>query len=643
MDGQTQELVQDLSDEAVFDSRGEFQIDLARAREKLEQHLGLWPEDYLAFLIQAAYSLGATILRLSTSWHSLLWEFDGPVLTRQQFDALLSQDRGRALAAPLQRLEMCFFLLSRSRYKKYSFASGLAGSGHQIEWSRGKAQLVRTRRSQTLANALELILPLRHISVHWLVSRRSALSTLPEYAAVRARYKDGPLRLEVPWSSAADTRPPSPLAISVQGKQRMAQQAPYPFDRAVYQQSDSDHSFWFVVAEQAQLRCLVNSLGYDSPGWTHGGLWLYCDSLRTDLAQRQLVQGPALQNLLETVEEQLGRALLEAFQDSTLRESCLNWIWQRLHRWQANGAKDAVGQALAQLPLFPMAFHNSHSLQQLDQLYALGGPLYWCDALPKQAPETAPPVVRLSATYEKLLRSRYSDFRNCQQLFEKLEQSEDNRLQWSMRAPESLDLQNTVASYRLEQNGWRGSIGLLSADVGARLDVFLDSRWVASVSLGGRFPKGLVGRIEHPDLQMNLTFTEPEPTGLLWTEFLECLWKQLPAWFAELARPEAKAPEWLLDRVYQLLLTHPEPAALADTPLIPVGTVRASLNDCRTMFEDGRWQSWIFKGWLPRDRGWALLNKLLEPDERRAWRTKLELFQKGYDLWKDAPPRPVTL
>ncbi|MFN8605886.1 MAG: hypothetical protein U0931_00005, partial [Vulcanimicrobiota bacterium] len=97
------------------------------------------------------------------------------------------------------------------------------------------------------------------------------------------------------------------------------------------------------------------------------------------------------------------------------------------------------------------------------------------------------------------------------------------------------------------------------------------------------------------------------------------------------------------DRVYQLLLTHPEPAALADTPLIPVGTMRASLNDCRTMFEDGRWQSWIFKGWLPRDRGWALLNKLLEPDERRAWRTKLELFQKGYDLWKDAPPRPVTL
>jgi len=58
--------------EAHFDSRGEFTLDLARAEEKSRQHLGVWPEDYLAFLIQGAYALGARQIRLSSSWRSLI-------------------------------------------------------------------------------------------------------------------------------------------------------------------------------------------------------------------------------------------------------------------------------------------------------------------------------------------------------------------------------------------------------------------------------------------------------------------------------------------------------------------------------------------------------------------------------------------
>ncbi|MBS2033620.1 hypothetical protein JST97_01450 [bacterium] len=643
MEGQTGELVQDLSDEAVFDSRGEFQIDLARAREKLEQHLGLWPEDYLAFLIQAAYSLGATRLRLSTSWHSLLWEFDGPALTRAQLEAVLSEDRGRALAAPLQRLEMCFFLLSRSRYKKYTFMSSLGGNGHQVEWNRGKPQLSRCRRSPSMANALEVMLPLRHISVHWLVSRRSALSTLPEYASVRSRYKDGPLRLEVPWTSPPDARPPAPLAISMQGKQRMATHSPYPFSRVLHQNSECEHSFWFVIMEQGQLRCLVNSLGYEGPAWNHGGLWLYHDGLRTDLAQRQLVQGPTLQKLLEEVEAQVGESLLEAFLDSSLREDCSPWIWQKLTRWQTQGSLDAIGRALAQLPLFPMAFHNHYSLQQLDQLYALGGPLYWCKKTPARQPEGAPPVVVLQPRFEQLLRARFADLRDCHDLFEKLDLSEDNRHQWSLRSPENLELQNTLASFPLDLPGWQGNVGLLSADVAPKLDVFMDSRWVASVPLGSKFPKGLVGKVQHPDIQMNLTWTEPEPTGLLWTALQEALWRSIPEWFSQIVADSSEPSEWMLDRAYQLLLNHPDPGPLKAVALIPVGTRRVSLDHCQGLFEDGHWQSWIFQGWLPRDRGWALLNKLLEPDERRAWRTRLELYQKGFDLWKDSPARAATL
>ncbi|MBN9420428.1 MAG: hypothetical protein J0I12_33575 [Candidatus Eremiobacteraeota bacterium] len=642
MDARTEEFVQDLSDEAVFDSQGEFQVDLARAREKLEQHLGVWPEDYLAFLIQGAYALGATQLRLSTSWHSVTWEFDGPVLTRAQLEAVLGEDHSRALSQPLQRLQMAFFLLTRSRYKKFTFLSGLAGQGHQIEWNRGKPLLGKARRAQSWANALEVILPLRHISVHWLVSRRSALSTLPEYAAVRPRYKDGPLRLQVPWVPMPDLRPPVPLAVAIQGKQRMAQQAPVPFQRVLHLTSDLEHSLWFAVQEVGHLRCLIYSLGYSGPEWAHGGVWLYQDSLRTDLSQRQLVYGPALQKLLHTVEEQIGQALLQAFSDAEVRQQCADWIWQSLSRWQAQGG-GSLGDALAQLPLFPMAFHPDHSLRQLDELYAQNKTLYYCEAVPVRQPPGAPPVVSLRRDFAKILRSRFQELRPCIDLFEQLDTREDNRLQWTGRVPETLDLHNTVHSFLWDEGGWTGQIGLLSADVAAKLDVFLEFRWVASLPLGQKYPKGLIGKVQHSALRMNSTWTEPERNDPTWLDFLASLWARLPAWLAELL--SAGGPDWLLDRAYDLLLVSgPEPGPLDSIPLIPIGDTRASLQDCRGILDDGTWQSLILQGWLPRDRGWRLLDKLLEGEEqRRSWKTRLELYQKGHDLWKNSPSRLVTL
>jgi hypothetical protein len=638
VDGKTEDLLQDLSGEAVFDSQGEFQVDLARAREKLEQHLGLWPEDYLAFLIQAAFALGATQLRLSTRWRQVIWQFDGPTLTRPQLETLLAEDRSQGVTPPLQRLQMAFFLLSKSRYREFTFSSGLAGTGFRIHSKAGKTHLKECACRDSWANTLELAIPLKHISIHWLVSRTTALSTLPEYASVRPRFKDGPLRLLLPWEQTrAQLEDSVPLVISIQGRQRMALESPLPAVHEFRVESDIDYSLWFATRSPSSLRCLVYSLGYTGPDWDYGAVWLYCDGLHTDLSQRQLVVGPRLQSLLADAERRLGEALGQALALPQVRRDCMPWILNSLTHWVGSGG--VIGTALAKIPLFSMAFHPDHSLAELDALYQQRQVLYFCTEVPQIHPEEAPPVVQLRPEIATILRTRFSELKPYHEYFALLQLRQTHRQQWSMRKPESLDLNGVVHLLPLP-NSWQGQMGLLSSDVPPRLDVFKEGKWLASVSLWQRFPKGLVGRVQHPDLEVNFNWSEP--TGPLWTSFLNELWSRMPNWLAHLVSHHDEP--WLRDRAYDLMLAHPDSTPLEDLELVPVGQCRFSLQEFRQALADQSLPHWILAGWAPRDRGWRLLSKLIvQDDELRHWKTRLEIYQRGYERWKVSFPHTVSL
>ena len=636
MDGKTEDFLQDLSREAVFDSQGEFQIDLARAREKLEQHLGLWPEDYLAFLIQGACALGAGNLRLSARWNRIVWEFDGPTLSRPELEVLINEERSQGVSLPLQRLQMAFFLLSKSRYPHYTLTSGVAGSGFRLSWGQGQAQLHPCPTHQAWSNRLELTLSLKQLNIHWLLSRRHALRALPEYASVRPRYRDGPVRLHLPWP-ATPTPPPEPvgLALAIQGRQRMAQQCPVSALREVHQTAEVDYSLWFATRQQASLRCLVYSLGYEGPDWSYGSVWLYCDGLRTDLCQRQLVVGPRLNNLLIDVKQRLSQALENLLQDPATRHDCMAWILHGLTHWVNVGG--LIGAALTRLPLFKMAFHDDYSLQQLDVLYqAQSQVLYFCTEQPRAQPQGAPPVVWLQPEVATILRHRYDDFRNYHAIFTDLETRAVNRQQWSLRPSEGLELDLPEGLiFPLNSLGgkvpWQGQVALTPVDAPPRLDVFVEDKWLASVTLSQPFPRGLIGRVQHPDLQIKATWTEP--TGVLWNFFLDELWLALPGWLAP--QVSYQSPAWLLDRTYDLALAPHCPSQCLETiPLIPVGPRRASMQECRQALNEQSLQHWILKGWLPRDRNGRLLSKLIGPeDELRHWKLRLDIYQKGFDHW----------
>lgn len=649
MDGNTQDLLEDLSGEAVFDSQGEFQVDLARAREKLEQHLGLWPEDYLAFLIQGAFALGAGRLRLSSGVGSVIWEFDGPVLTRPQLEAVLSDDHSQAVSAGLQRLQMAFFLLAKSRYQRYAFSSGLAGQGYRLQWKRGKASLRACAYRGSWSNRLELNLPLKHISVHWLLSRTNALKTLPEYASVRPRFKDGPLRLQLPWERRVDKIEETvPLVIAIQGRQRMAVESPLAAVHEYRLEADTEYSVWFATRTQGSLRCLVYSLGYPGPDWAYGAVWLYYDGLRTDLSQRQLVVGPRLQALLSDLESRLAEALGDALKHAQARHDCLNWILHGLSHWISSGG--VVGRALARLPLFKMAFHDDFSLVQLDAIYhERQQVLYFCTEVPAFQPSEAPPVVVLLPEVASILRTRFGDLKPCSELFAQLQVRESNRQQWELRTPEALELKGVARLFPIQSldpvpgiqgqpSPWQGQVGLMSSEVAPRLDVFKAGKWLASVALWQRFPKGLVGKVEHPDLEVNSNWTEP--TGALWTSFLNELWTRMPLWIADMLTDQPEP--WLVERAYELMLAHAESGPLENLPLVPLGERRVSLKECRLALADQSLPHWILQGWVPRERA-RLLTKLVQEDELRHWKKRLEIYQRGFDYWKVTQQRTVSL
>lgn len=632
----TDQLLQGLSGEAAFDSQGEFEIDVARAREKLEQHLGLWPEDYLAFLIQGAYARGATRLRLSSSWHSVIWDFDGKALSPEEMDNLAGRGEGH-LSPSLQRLSLALFLLTRSRYSRVTLSSG----GQALDWRLSRSNsLVRAAPRSEAAVRLELFLPLAHINMHWLLSRSSRLSTLPEYAAVRTRFKGGPLWLQLPWSSTGQPQDPLPLALCYRGRQRLPAACPVPVAEVVEVEGNRDFSFWYGVSRRSASQAFVLSLGYSVEAGP-GLLWLYCDSLRTDLSQKQLVVGPRLQAVLQEVEQELVGQLSALWQDENRRRRCLPFLLDLLGSW-AKGLNN-LGESLRQVPFFRTAFHGSLSVAELDRHFLdQGRVLYYCTHPPRRNPAGAPPVVFLEPEVATILQSRYSDMRPCQEMLEQLERREENHSHWAGRQPESLELTGAHGVCNLADilPGWSGQIGWIPSPVPPRLDLFLEGRWVNSLDPGGRFPQGLVGRISHPQVQLNETWSSP--TGSLWNEFLEWLWEWLPGWLASLwgESPEA----WLRTRASELLLTHSASLPLESLPLLARGEDWVSLEDCRRALREETIEAWVFQGWKPQERRWAWLSRALpDEEERNDWRVRLEHFLVEYERWRQGPQRTVGL
>jgi hypothetical protein len=649
VEGESEGLLVDPAQEADFDSRGEFHVDLIKAREKLEVHLGLWPEDYLSFLVQAAYGLGARKLKLSSTWHSLVWEFDGRCLSPPELQSLFPLDGSAGPGGEvLARLHTAFFLLTRGRYARARFTSGIGDQGCTVEWSaRGHHVKGHARRDSVWSHRLELHLPLQGLNLRWFLTRRSALFTLPEYAPLRPRLAGSPVQVQVPWALPVPATEESLFAVHLRGPYEAPAESAAGAAAVFDYPSEGDYSAWFLARKNATgCRCVAWALGYEGPEWNSGFLWLYSDQLRTDLSQRQLVRGALLESLLAKVEQRLDELLPQIWCEGKLGTESRPWALLALGRYLERGGR--LGKALTGLPLFATVQHGLISLQRLDGIYAdQGEVLHFCTAPPAELPAEAPPILLLEPDIASIVQKRYHNVREAAGLLQDLQVRQLQKEQWLSRPQESLAVEE--AAHRLDLagilpgSGWEGEVALTPAPAQARVDVFIERRWLAAVPLPSRFPLGYLARVQHPDLPVNRAWTEPDRSHQLWDGLLDRLWQHLPGWLATVCLEDPS--EWLRQRAYDTMLAHEQSQPLEDLALVPAGGGRmASLSTCRRALEDQKLHLWIWDGWVPKDRGWRLLHKLAGHDELfRWWSVRLEGCYREFQRWSQAAPQPVVL
>jgi hypothetical protein len=87
---QLDDMLAGLSSEGALEARREFQIDSAKAREKLQKFQLEDPHFYVLELVQAAHLLGATEIRFAIDADEMELYFDGDILTRLELEELYS-------------------------------------------------------------------------------------------------------------------------------------------------------------------------------------------------------------------------------------------------------------------------------------------------------------------------------------------------------------------------------------------------------------------------------------------------------------------------------------------------------------------------------------------------------------------------
>ena len=639
------DLVSRLSEEGAFVSQGEFGVDLVRARAMVEQHLGLTPNDYLAFLVEALSLLDATRLRLEASWNRLRWCWDGRTLSRGQMEALTQPEGGsRGLDDVCQRLQLALFLLSRSLYAGWALSSGIGERSWRIDKQKRRVQ---SGPQLTWGGQLDITLPLSRLPVSWLVGGRDVLRRLPEVQELLPRLESSPIELDLPWKARALQRHPGPFAVRLQGGARVPDVSPWPADTSTLIKIDGELSAWFVADPMPGQRApqpvtaVVNGLGYSGPGWMGGRLYLYTPSLSVDLPRRNLVQGVVLERVLARVAQELGRALLSHMEDPELSLEISRWALLYLTECSV---EQQLGPALAQLPLLEWSDTTPVSLKDLEQQAATQhGLLYTTTHLiPSEAlPRGARPLVLLTQSNAELLRSRFPGLTDGNLMLQRLGRAQQLEVEWRQRQPEQLQLPegSAVWSGTFPPN-WSGAAGITPAPSSPRLDLFREQRWLLALHLPSTFPPGYLALVQHPDLPLNETWTAPADSPA-WQELLAVLSDRLPGWLAgQLHHP------WLLDRALHVLTEHRRAQKLYQAPLIPLlRGQRISLDNLRHALEqEEEMLEWLLSGWTPGDKGWKLLHKAVPDDDRfRSWRRRLEQFAAGVRRWSALPPIPARL
>ncbi len=566
--------------EGLLDSAGQFTLNAAQARQKLQHYQFKAPHEYVLAVYRCAVLSGASRFECTNDADDCILEFDGRPLATEDFHMLWGTLFMRQDDLALARLRYLALGLNAALGMEPAFVT-LESFGWQVTF-KGQEETAGPARGGERTR----------IHVHqragWKTAQRfvQKLRDLPpEGATLRAGTRYGGVPVRINGKSYQD--------LPSQSRHCLAQARVTPRDSR-YRLPEFPRESVPTLELEADFAAVLNLM--DEPGDLEyvvagvsagrrpflpdvGGI-VSTPDLMLDASQSEIVadeRWEALAPKLFKLREQLIGHLARAYPDSNSAQAeAFLWMAAR-HLYATHTHPAAAGPHLAALADVPLVHMQDGSFETFAQIAARGPVARYSTRqwdLPRELVQGI-----LWCPVEPGLKELFSGvaLKNADEELEKLRQGHQRRLLWEAQTPHPVRLPPDLARLPLEGPGLEGEAAL---DQVASILVYKGGRLLHELDLP-TVPAGLTVAVNHDGLEMDPTWSELLVNDAL-CEVKQAVYRVVPRLFAQL---DKTAPPSLVRDFLEFHGAHPETGpwppegGVAEVPAFPSTDQPLSLND----------------------------------------------------------------
>ena len=480
---------------------------------------GLVPQEYACHFAQVAFLLGSSEIQLSCSGDWVEWSCNGRALDESSMRAIGSGEL--LMAEPDLCLNLCLQCLVLSDYAEKIFCSGGRQLIHQ-----GAAGW-KLRQTDSTGTRLQLKVAWKSRVKNFLRSPRN----LPELDLLAPRLAGSHLKLNTTQTLEKER---ASCILRVQGQAPLSQNPPMWANEVVrFEYPGLEGSFWLYLHGQ-DCHTYVRGLGYPTPPFLPGRMWLSLGHPHTDPGHRQLLHNEDFQRACWQMLGHLSSHLREWLDDKRLqRFGVEGWLLHCL--LSVRHQEGAFQQALAELPLFSTQSHGKVSLLEIDREVPGQGCHVIAESCLEEFEEKPLLLVSEHPLLLDYLRSRYPAVQSGSEVLQQLRERKERQKLWKQAQSLDLDaLKHYPFSWPLELPGWRGRIGFDPELASSSLDCYRGGRLLLRIPSSPMLMDGFYVLADHPDWEPDEHWREPQP-GPPWDELLAYLKHNQTRWLAQIA------------------------------------------------------------------------------------------------------------